>query len=395
MANNATKIWELMGINIQDGTGTYKNRMGISNAITRDNGVPLELSSYHATYNDAIVYAATSSIAYIDQILTAEGMLYIITEESQGKKKIGKYRDSLTGKIINNGEQEYDIYIKPIGIIPTGDNASIVVNGDGLVELFDFDGAGQDSVPVKENGKLVWKTLTDIGAKDGNTTYEFTLNDDGVSFTITPFFNGEPIYNGEEQTKYQIDFDVYTKKQVDDTIDELSAKIGTANEEQNKPLYDLIADEVYRADQAEIALSNRIGYQAIGNSPASGVYAYIDGVINSVINGVDAEKIDSLKDVIEWVEEHPLMIDELNDKIDTNSNAIEELSERLDNLTIEGEVVEIVEGEGIDIKEGGNGKKIVSIEKGSITDEYISSVSINKLIQDDNIVLILNGGKAK
>jgi hypothetical protein len=66
MANNITKIWEIMGINAANGTGTYKNRMGLSNAITRDNGIPLDLSGFHATYNDAVVYAATSSIAYVD-----------------------------------------------------------------------------------------------------------------------------------------------------------------------------------------------------------------------------------------------------------------------------------------------------------------------------------------
>ena len=52
-----------MGITASTGEGTYKNRMGLGNAITRDNGIPLDLSTLHATYNDAVVYAATSSIA--------------------------------------------------------------------------------------------------------------------------------------------------------------------------------------------------------------------------------------------------------------------------------------------------------------------------------------------
>lgn len=66
MANNITNVWKLMGIDPATGTGTYKNRMGLGNAITRDNGIPLDLSTLHATYNDAVVYAATSSIAYVD-----------------------------------------------------------------------------------------------------------------------------------------------------------------------------------------------------------------------------------------------------------------------------------------------------------------------------------------
>ena len=159
MANNIANVWQLMGINPETGTGTYKNRMGLGNAITRDNGIPLDLSTLHATYNDAVVYAATSSIAYVDQPIAAEGVLYLITGESQGKVKISSYRDSITGKLVTGEEKEYNVYLKRVGIVPTGDNTSIVVNGEGLVKLFAFDGAQVGTVPVKEDGKLVWKTL--------------------------------------------------------------------------------------------------------------------------------------------------------------------------------------------------------------------------------------------
>jgi hypothetical protein len=54
---------------------------------------------------------------------------------------------------------------------------------------------------------------------------------------------------------------------------------------------------------------------------------------------------------------------------------------------------ELVEGEGIDIDDLSDGTRLISLEKGSITDEYIKSVSMSKLVQDDEI-LILNGGKA-
>ena len=226
MANNITNVWKLMGIDPTTGTGTYKNRMGLGNAITRDNGIPLDLSSLHATYNDAVVYAATSSIAYVDQPIAAEGVLYLITETSQGKVKISSYRDSITGKLVTGEEKEYDVYLKRVGIVPTGDNASVVVNGEGLIKLFAFDGAQAGAVPVKEDGKLVWKTLEEIGSGDGNdnTTYEFALNDAKTGIVITPLFNGQPIMEGEEgvqtQVKYALDLDVYTKGEVDDAISE-------------------------------------------------------------------------------------------------------------------------------------------------------------------------------
>lgn len=226
MANNIANVWKLMGIDPTTGTGTYKNRMGLGNAITRDNGIPLDLSTLHATYNDAVVYAATSSIAYVDQPIAAEGVLYLITEESQGKVKISSYRDSITGKLVTGEEKEYDVYLKRVGIVPTGDNASIVVSGEGLVKLFAFDGAQAGAVPVKEDGKLVWKTLEEIGAGDGNdnTTYEFEVCEHKTGIVVTPLFNGQPIMEGEgeeaKQVKYHLDLDVYTKKEVDDAIAE-------------------------------------------------------------------------------------------------------------------------------------------------------------------------------
>lgn len=55
---------------------------------------------------------------------------------------------------------------------------------------------------------------------------------------------------------------------------------------------------------------------------------------------------------------------------------------------------EIVEGEGIDIVDTPYGQKVVSLEKGAITDDYIDSISISKLVQSEDEILILNGGKA-
>lgn len=55
---------------------------------------------------------------------------------------------------------------------------------------------------------------------------------------------------------------------------------------------------------------------------------------------------------------------------------------------------EVVEGDGIDITETPQGQKIVSLEKGSITDDYIESISVSKLVQEQGITLVLNGGNA-
>lgn len=195
MASNNSKIWELMGINASTGEGTYKNRMGLGNAITRDNGIPLDLSSLHATFEDAVVYAATKGIAYVGQILAAGDTVYVLTEQSQGKQKITSYRDSITGKLVTlEAETEYDVYLKPVGIIPTGsehisvdengkitytgpiyavDNTTVEFGENNTIRLVNSDSAATGTLPMLEevDGKLqlVWKTLQDIGAGDGNS----------------------------------------------------------------------------------------------------------------------------------------------------------------------------------------------------------------------------------
>jgi hypothetical protein len=55
---------------------------------------------------------------------------------------------------------------------------------------------------------------------------------------------------------------------------------------------------------------------------------------------------------------------------------------------------DIVEGAGIDVKLNNQGKKVVSLEPNSITDDYVKNVSVSKLVADDTTILILNGGKA-
>ena len=53
---------------------------------------------------------------------------------------------------------------------------------------------------------------------------------------------------------------------------------------------------------------------------------------------------------------------------------------------------EYVEGEGIDIVENEFGQQVISIEDGSISDDKIESISIDKIVQKAGMTLILNGG---
>lgn len=57
--------------------------------------------------------------------------------------------------------------------------------------------------------------------------------------------------------------------------------------------------------------------------------------------------------------------------------------------------LELIEGECIDIVDDEfKGQKTISLEKGSITDEYIESISMSKLVQNETTKIVLNGGNA-
>ena len=200
MANKYTDILTLVNAG---------NQMGLSNTIKRDYGIPLDFTSVQANLDEAVKYAATSTLAYVGQPIAVGDKLYIISDVASTIK-------------YTIGEVEYDNYLKEVGTVPTGDEASITVTAEGLVSMFGFAGAQDGMLPVREDGKLTWKTLEAIGAGDGNdnTTYQFTLNDAGNGIVVTPLFNGQPIYEGEgedaTQVKYEVVLDVYTKGEADE-----------------------------------------------------------------------------------------------------------------------------------------------------------------------------------
>lgn len=84
--------------------------------------------------------------------------------------------------------------------------------------------------------------------------------------------------------------------------------------------------------------------------------------------------------------------DNVNLTVENNSVIISAVNT---NPTPGGEDCNFVEGEGIDIIEDPTyGSKVVSLEKDFITSEYVKSISTAKLIQEQGITLVLNGGNA-
>lgn len=149
MANNYEQIMALVNAG---------NKMGLSNTITRDNGIPLDLSSVQASYNEAVKYAATKAIAYENQVLAAEGIVYIIVAESQGQVTID--------------DVVYENYLKPVGTIPG------------------FDEANNDTIPqikINADGKrtLEWVPISAIVEGDGNSVTTLVALDKSVTIADT------------------------------------------------------------------------------------------------------------------------------------------------------------------------------------------------------------------
>ena len=135
MANNFDKILELVNAG---------NNMGLSNTIKRDYGIPLDFTSVQETYDAAVIYAATSTLAYVGQTVAVGGKLYIITDVAAAEKNAV-------------GEVEYDNYLAEVGSKTGGDGNTIELDGQTL-KLAGLTGLDNSKtyVPSLVNGKLVW-----------------------------------------------------------------------------------------------------------------------------------------------------------------------------------------------------------------------------------------------
>ena len=137
-------------------------------SIKRGNPLPLDADSIFDSYAALEAYAA-DVLAYPGQVVA------VVNTDSTGIYYL-----------------DQDLAIQPVGVIPVGDNKTIEVSEAGAISLLGAAGAANGTLPMidSETGKLVWKTLEDIGAGDGNdnTTYEFNFANEKI--TITPKFNG-------------------------------------------------------------------------------------------------------------------------------------------------------------------------------------------------------------
>lgn len=185
-----------MAINVDISKITGINQVG--NSYQRKSAVPLDYYSLFNTKAEAEAYAASNPVSYVGQVIS----------------------------YIDNGEVKVCVIanaaglLREVGTKPVGDGKTIEVSAEGAVALLGAASAANGTLPMLEEvegkSKLVWKTLEQIGAGDGNdnTTYAFSFADQKITVT--------PSLNGVAQDAIEIDLSVFA------TEDEMAAAIKDA-----------------------------------------------------------------------------------------------------------------------------------------------------------------------
>ena len=273
------------------------NLVSFGGSFTRLNGQPLDKSSvWYPAYVDLSDNWKVVDPAKVEGAIYKTGLERATNYAASNAAFVGQElaiidvtyeEDNTTIKgtsVKFYGIQDATGTLKELGAKPTSDNATISVDAEGLISIFGFAGAQNNSLPVRENGALVWKTLEDIGAGDGNdnTTYEFELTDDKTGIIVTPLFNGQPIMEGEEgaqkQKKFELTLDVYTKAEVNEAIKAVADKVDTGEQTVSEYVATEIGKKVHiRTEVVEVVPSidtaeEGVIYLVADENSAAGTY---------------------------------------------------------------------------------------------------------------------------
>ena len=307
-----------------------KGYMTFGKSFSRGAAFPLEAYEIWTDYDALVAYAAN-------------------TDPNKDPSYIGQkvaYIDTANNKVVHYGI-EIDGTLKELGAVPIGDGKSISVDANGAISLLGIENADSLTLPRMKEDKsgIEWVPVSQVVEGDGNdnTTYTFTPVTRGegedaetYGFIVKTFFNGTEVEGGE----FTFGFDVYTKSEVDAAIKEVADLVGVPAEDDDSTdtLYERIAAEVLRATNAESALSDRIGVAKDGDAAATGVYAYVDGVVNALVNGVDPDKIDSLNELIAWVEAHPDIVSGLDERLEVVEGILDGIGGEGEKATVKAYV---------------------------------------------------------
>ena len=296
------------------------NQMGLSNTIKRDYGIPLDFTSVQPSYNDAVIYAAENTKAYVGQPLSVGGKLYIINDVAAAEKHVV-------------GEKEYDNYLVEVGSATEGDGVTIDLE-EGVLTLHGFESALTGYLPRKaEDGSLEWVPISAVVQGDGNKVTTLTSEDGSVTIEKKTDTDESLVYDlsveayddSDLQTRVKAIEDDYLKEadKYDDTdltnrVSALETAVGDAEGGLVKDL----ADEVARAQEAEQNLQNAIdAIDFVDTDELEEVLTPINNLIATKADQTDLEALedrvdafltgtgteaalDSLQELIAYIESH-------------------------------------------------------------------------------------------
>ena len=146
-----------------------------------------------------------------------------------------------------------------------------------------------------------------------------------------------------------------------------------------------ILDDSYASGNLNIVSGDNVEISTEGNSVKISAIPSTDSVRPVYVNG--QEVLDSNSDSGELN-----LVGGNNVILRAEGNTITISAKSSGGGSGDSDCPEYVEGEGIDIIENEYGQRVVSIEDGSISNDKIESISIDKIVQPSGTTLILNGG---
>jgi hypothetical protein len=246
----ANKYLDILNI-----TANGKNQMGLSNTIKRDYGIPLDFTSVQESYDAAVAYAATSTLAYVGQTVAVGAKLYIISDVANGTHTVGE----------GDAAKTYDNYLAEVGSKTEGDGNTIELDGQTLklAGLTNLDNS-KTYVPSLVNGKLVWAE-PDTSTAEGQAQEINALKARASELEAT--VNGKAAVGEEGAEGYQ------------PAVVGLTEKVAANTQ--------AIADEKSAREAA-------IGVPASEGVEASGVYAAIAEALQDAKDYADANDADTI-----------------------------------------------------------------------------------------------------
>lgn len=157
------------------------NVMDWTNALQRKMGVPVDLTGVYDSYEKAVIYAANDPVAYEGQFIgvteNGDTTAYIITPANQGTYTVGEGKEAVS----------YEIHIKPIGVIPTGDGKAVTVSEAGKISLVGIETAEGLTLPRMKEDKsgIEWVPVSQVVEGDGNSVTTVVAADQSVEVTNT------------------------------------------------------------------------------------------------------------------------------------------------------------------------------------------------------------------